>query len=35
MMTDATATTPRSTPTGGGSNKVVCFSDGTNWLILA
>jgi hypothetical protein len=34
-VTDATATTARSTVAGGGSNKVLVFSDGTNWLIAA
>jgi hypothetical protein len=33
-VTDATATTPRSTVAGGGANTVMVFSDGTNWLIL-
>ena len=31
--TDATATTPRSVVAGGGANKVLVISDGTNWLI--
>ena len=35
FVTDANATTPRSTVAGGGSNKVNVFSDGTNWLIAA
>ncbi len=35
FVTDANATTPRSTVAGGGSNKVNVFSDGTNWLISA
>jgi hypothetical protein len=34
-VTDANATTARSTVAGGGSNKVVCVSDGTNWTIVA
>jgi hypothetical protein len=34
-VTDATATTARSTVAGGGSNKVLVMSDGTNWLIVA
>ena len=33
-VTDANATTRLSTVAGGGSNKVIVFSDGTNWLIL-
>ena len=33
-VTDATATTPRSVAAGGGSNKVMVWSDGTNWLIF-
>lgn len=33
-VTDATATTRLSTVAGTGSNHVVVFSDGTNWLIL-
>ena len=32
-VTDATATTPGSTVAGGGSNKVLVISDGTNWVI--
>lgn len=35
FVTDATATTPRSTVAGGGANKVMVMSDGTNWLIVA
>ena len=35
FVTDATATTPRSTVAGGGANKVLCMSDATNWLIVA
>lgn len=35
FVTDANATTARSTVAGGGSNKVNVFSDGTNWLIAA
>ena len=35
IVSDATATTPRSTVAGGGSNICVVFSDGTNWLIAA
>ncbi len=31
----AYATTARSTVAGGGSNKVMVMSDGTNWLIVA
>jgi len=34
MVNDATATTPRSTVAGGGANKVLVMSDGTNWLIV-
>jgi len=34
-VSDATATTPRTTVSGGGSNKVMVMSDGTNWLIAA
>ena len=34
MVNDATATTPRSTVAGGGSNKVLVMSDGTNWIIV-
>lgn len=33
-VTDANATTRLSTVAGGGANKVIVFSDGTNWLIL-
>ena len=33
-VTDANATTRLSTVAGGGANKVVVYSDGTNWLIL-
>lgn len=33
-VTDASATTRLSTVSGSGSNKVMVFSDGTNWLIL-
>jgi hypothetical protein len=33
-VTDATATTSRSVVAGGGSNKVMVWSDGTNWLIF-
>lgn len=33
FVTDATATTFASTVSGGGSNKVPVYSDGTNWLI--
>lgn len=35
LVSDATATTARSTVAGGGANKVLVFSDGTNWLIAA
>ncbi len=37
FVTDATLTTITGlglAPTGGGSNKVPCYSDGTNWLML-
>lgn len=34
-VTDANATTARSTVAGGGANKVLVMSDGTNWLIVA
>jgi hypothetical protein len=34
-VTDANATTARSTVAGGGSNKVIVVSDGTNWLIVS
>lgn len=33
-VTDATANTRLSTAAGGGANKVMVYSDGTNWLIL-
>jgi hypothetical protein len=33
-VNDATSTTRLSTAAGGGSNKVIVFSDGANWLIL-
>lgn len=33
FVTDATATTAYSTVAGGGSNKVLVISDGTNWVI--
>ena len=33
-ISDATATTPRSIAAGGGANKVMVWSDGTNWLIF-
>jgi len=32
-VTDATATTAYSTVSGGGSNKVLVISDGTNWIV--
>lgn len=35
FVSDATATTARSTVAGGGANKVLVMSDGTNWLIVA
>jgi hypothetical protein len=35
FVSDATATTARSTVAGGGANKVMVMSDGTNWLIVA
>lgn len=35
MVSDANSTTARSTVAGGGANKVLAFSDGTNWLIAA
>ena len=35
FVSDATATTPRSTVAGGGANKVMVMSDGANWLIVA
>ncbi len=34
-VTDATATTPRSTVAGGGANEVLVMSNATNWLIVA
>ena len=34
-VTDATATTPRSTVAGGGANEVMVMSNATNWLIVA
>lgn len=34
-VSDATATTARSIVAGGGANKVLVMSDGTNWLIVA
>ena len=33
-VTDANATTRLATVAGGGSNKVIVYSDGTNWVIL-
>ncbi|MDP2376408.1 hypothetical protein [Reyranella sp.] len=33
-VTDATTTTRQSVVAGGGSNKVLVYSDGTNWLIV-
>jgi hypothetical protein len=33
-VTDANATTRHSVVAGGGSNKVLVYSDGTNWLIV-
>jgi len=33
-VTDANATTARSTVAGGGANKVLVMSDGTNWIIM-
>jgi hypothetical protein len=33
FVTDATSTTAYTTVTGGGSNKVMVISDGTNWII--
>lgn len=33
-VTDANATTRQSTVAGGGSNKVVVYSNGTNWVIM-
>lgn len=35
VVTDANATTARTTVAGGGSNKVLVMSDGTNWKIVA
>ena len=35
FVTDANATTARSTVAAGGANKVLVMSDGTNWLIVA
>jgi len=35
LVSDANATTARSTVAGGGSNKVMVMSDGANWLIVA
>ena len=35
FVSDATATTARSTVAGGGANKVMVMSDGANWLIVA
>jgi len=35
FVSDATATTARSTVAGGGANRVMVMSDGTNWLIVA
>jgi len=32
-VTDATANVPYTTVVGGGSNKVLVISDGTNWII--
>lgn len=34
-VTDATATTPRSTVAGGGANEVLVMSNGANWIIIA
>ncbi len=34
MVTDANATTRLATVAGGGSNKIVVFCDGSNWIIL-
>ena len=34
-VTDATATTARSTVAGGGANEVLVMSNGTNWIIVA
>jgi hypothetical protein len=33
FVTDATATTAYSVVSGGGSNKVLVISDGTDWII--
>lgn len=33
-VTDATSTTSGTTVAGGGANKVMVYSDGTNWIIL-
>lgn len=33
-VTDATATTRQSVVAGGGANKVLVYSDGTNWLVV-
>ena len=33
FVTDATSTTTYTTVTGGGANKVLVISDGTNWII--
>jgi hypothetical protein len=33
FVTDATSTTAYTTVAGGGSNKVLVISDGTNWVI--
>lgn len=35
FVSDATATTARSTVAGGGANEVLVMSDGANWLIVA
>jgi hypothetical protein len=35
FVTDANSTTARTTVAGGGANKVMVMSDGTNWLIVA
>ncbi len=34
MVSDATAVTPRSVLAGGGANKVMAQSNGTNWIII-
>ena len=34
FVTDATVTTRLATYAGGGTNKVILFSDGASWLIL-